>query len=236
MFARPGFGIQENVIGARSNVGSGGEQLRPQRVRSAEFMASGFVSRVVFEASVYGQEVEDRIAFRRFGNHFVAENRDRPLRGLGAEAVVRLALERLRPYVRGSVHRNFDDKQEGETTSQPESKMPAYPTWTAIAGVDARVALVPVNVNVEVVHVGERESTQPNAVTNNNKVYTLRPYTRVDMTLSTTEFALPPSLGETFVALRAYNLLYNRYTEPGFGGLDYPVLGRTFLFELRQAF
>ena len=91
------------------------------------------------------------------------------------------------------------------------------------------------NLNATLRGVGPRYASVLNLEANNRKAYTLPAYGTVDVAASTIGLAL---LGgtETSLAFSVKNLLDTRFVEPGFGGIDLPTVGRTFLLEIREAF
>ncbi len=72
LFSSPGFGSQNNTIGARS---IGGNGLVPQVVTSGEVLLSGrAIDQLRFDVGGYYQHVEDLIQFEYRGADFVARN------------------------------------------------------------------------------------------------------------------------------------------------------------------
>jgi outer membrane receptor protein involved in Fe transport len=226
LFARQGFGVQGNVIGSRTLPGR--KPLVPQSARSAALaMHLQAADRLILQASAYVQQVKDRIVFHKIGPNFIAQNLEDPQTGAGAELEAYLAFGNLRPYVKGAFHRNFaaDD-------SEPE--LGPHPELWALAGTDLRVPTAHVNANLEGRWVSERGATSDNIALNNRRAYTLDSYATLDVTLSTYDVRFWRDRETTFI-LTGRNVTDERWEEPGFGGFDLPTVGRTFMFEIRQA-
>ncbi len=82
--------------------------------------------------------------------------------------------------------------------------------------------------------MGERPATFGNTLFNSNQAYRLPALVTVDGTLLTNDFhPLGPRVATRF-SFTARNIFDRRYSEPGFGGFDVPIQGRTLLFGLQQ--
>jgi outer membrane receptor protein involved in Fe transport len=226
LFARPGFGAANNIIGNRNLQGVA--PLEPQRSRGLELSTSAeLLGHLAVEASVYGQEIRDRIAFERQGANYIALNAEDSEWGVGAELATQLVLDSLRPFLSVAWHRAMN--------AQRRALAIAYPALTALGGMEVRGRELPLALRAEVLYAAARNGSQTNVLFNNGQDYELPPYADINLTLSTQNLHLVSQEGETRLLLRVDNLLDERHSEPGELGFDLPTLGRTALFELRQS-
>lgn len=226
LYAYPGFGTGNNVVGAVTFGGA----LRPQQVVSVEAMMSARVKEVLLlEGALFFQRVSDVISFRQVATDFVARNEGQQTM-LGAELTARLNFKRVNPFVQIAGVGHFDP-----VTGFSFSPMPSFPALTVVGGVEAEWREAHVGAALLVRSATARGATQSNVLLNNDTAYSLPAYAAVD--LSVRSVALEP-LGpgtETRVQLTIRNLLDARYSEPGFGGIDLPVLGRAFTLVVQQS-
>ncbi len=83
--------------------------------------------------------------------------------------------------------------------------------------------------------VGERGASSSNIFINSGNSYALPAYQQFD--LAATATFIPLGKGhETRVLFAIRNLLDEHHSEPGFGGIDIPTLGRTFQLALTQMY
>jgi outer membrane receptor protein involved in Fe transport len=229
LFASPGFGSQNNTIGARSIGGSG---LVPQVVTSGEVIVSGrAIEQLRFDIGGYYQHVSDLIQFEYRGADFAARNQG-TLRGFGAEGEVRAELDALSLYAGASVPWTKEIDRNG--TAQPnQSGGAAYPTYWTRAGGSYRFWPAHLMLTAQVRVVGMRRSSSGNTLLNNLNEYEMPAYATVDITLA--------SLGlqffgdnETRILMSVKNVGDQRWSDPGFGGFDIPSIGRVWAIEIRQ--
>ena len=110
----------------------------------------------------------------------------------------------------------------------------AYPVVVGNTGVSAEIPRLPLRAGAELSAVGSRPSSTANALEAGGR-YALSPYVLLGGSLRTRGLHLIAQK-ETTVMLVARNLTNARYADPGFAGIDYPQLGRTFLLQLSQEF
>ena len=222
-----GFGSANNVIGSRTQ--PSGQPLVPQTVHSVELVNSlQLFGRVAIELSLWGQQIDDPIELVQVGANFQARNQA-VQRGFGAEGSVRLALGGLsaRLFAEGMLQ-----LVDGYVQALPPS---SYPSYRVGGELSAAVPKIYLSANARLARVGPRGATQSNAYLNNDTPYALPAYTSLDVSLSSLGLRF---LGgaQTTLAVSCRNLLDERPSEPGFGGLDVPTLGRLLAFELRGAY
>jgi outer membrane receptor protein involved in Fe transport len=228
LFAQPGFGAANNIIGNLNATGIPG--LRPQTVESAELVVYGrLASRAVLEAAFYYQRVRDQIEFRSGGTDYVARNGGESAY-TGFEAQAHLDLGTVRPFLTGAgVARVVRDRL---LLAAPA----AYPDLMATAGMDVDLFAGKVHLDGRVRFVGERGATASNVLYNLDHPYALPRFTTVDVTASTAGLLLLSDTAETRFIVSATDLLDQARSEPAFGGYDIPVVGRRVLLEVRQTF
>jgi outer membrane receptor protein involved in Fe transport len=228
MFAQPGFGASNNIIGNLNATGV--PALRPQTIESAELVVYGLIaSRAVLEASFFYQVLEDKIEFRSGGTDHVARNGGQTAY-VGAEATAHFDFGLWKPFLTGAAVAEI----EGRTVklTAPE----AYPNLVATAGVDLDLFSDRLHLSGWFRFVGERGATASNIFYNLDARYALPAYHTVDITLTTAKLYLLSDTAETRLLVSAADLLDRGRSEPAFGGYDLPVTGRRVLVGLRQSF
>ncbi len=225
LFGLPGFGSANNVIGNRTvqNV----RPLVPQRVASLEAVASFQpVGRLAIDGSVFAQRVDDKIEFVQAGPNFQARNQGTE-EAVGAELSARFAMGPLTATGAAEVVRNVAN---GLLRRQPLPMYPAQRAWLELYGAwpDYHLSLLG-----RVTHVGPRGASQSNVYLNDDTPYSLPAFTTVDLGVSTLGLSFFGG-AQTAFSLTVRNVLDARPSEPGFGGIDLPTLGRFAVLELRQ--
>ncbi|HMI83156.1 MAG TPA: TonB-dependent receptor plug domain-containing protein [Polyangiaceae bacterium] len=234
LFAHGGFGNSENVVGTERL--DNPEPLRPQVVTSVEFVATTQIGDfLVFEGSVFYQDLEDAIRFNQAGQLIVAKNSGSSVTA-GGELVAKLQLGRFRPYAAISASQQVSAELtrdlRGITSFSGSPSM--YPRLFGYGGCDLEILKSVLFGNVELAAAGPRGASQANFYQNDSQVYSLPAYYTIDMTLSTGQLPLlDRDLGTRF-SVSGRNLLGARQIEPGFSGVDIPQPGRTLLLQVRQ--
>jgi hypothetical protein len=228
LFAQPGFGAANNIIGNLNATGV--PALGPQTIQSAELVLYGLIaSRAVLEASFFYQVLKDKIEFRSGGTDHVARNGGQTAYA-GAEAAAHFDVGPWKPFLTGALVAQVD----GDTVllDAPE----AYPNMVGTAGFDLDMFSERLHLNARVRYVGERGATASNVFFNQDLRYSLPPFATVDLTVTTARLYLLGDTAETRIIVSAADLLNRAQSEPAFGGYDLPVSGRRVLVGLRQSF
>jgi iron complex outermembrane receptor protein len=231
LFAQPGFGNAGLVVGSQVVPVPGFGSVGPQTVTSVEAVASGsFLEHFALEASVYFQDLEDKIEFVQTGYDFVATNQGQRL-SVGLEASLRFTWQWLSAYGNGTVEGAFSGSGfDGHAAA-------LYPRGLGVIGVDVDLPRMHLHGNAQARIVGPRGGSQSNVYLNNNRYYELPTYGLVDLTISTAGLRLlGAQAGETRFVASGRNLADQRTPDPGYSGIDLPRLGRSFFFEIRQSF
>ena len=103
-------------------------------------------------------------------------------------------------------------------------------------GLQVKVPELFAQINMQLKWVGERGASQSNIYLNNDVYYSLPPYFTADLMLASFGLYLLNPYAETKIYASIVNLLDERHSEPGFGGLDVPTLGRQFWVGIQQSF
>jgi len=215
----------------------GNPALAPQRVHTVEGQVSVNPMRgVVVSTGLAYSLLLNKAEFVQQGLNRVAENLSE-MRSLAWESELVADYENL---VRGyaSFELPIVVRSLGRAGYQSElvgHSNVIYPGFIARGGVSARIPKrVPLRIGAEVSYVGPRRASDMNILENGGD-YRLPAYVMLDATLSTTPLEL---LGKrkTVLMLKARNLLDVRGPDPGFAGVDYPLLSRSFFVQLRQEF
>lgn len=226
LYAQPGFGISGNVVG--SETVKTGKQLTPQTIQSVELVTTAeLFQAVALEAAVFAQQIDDRIEFVQSGANFRATNQGEQ-RNIGVELAARGAIGRFAPFISASAQGIIDGEESSGLT-------PLYPNLMGRAGTFLEVPEASLTVMAQARVVGPRASSQSNTLLNNAKPYELPGYVEVDARVGTSNLYLLGDKLSTQISVTGTNLLNARYSDPGFGGLDIPALGRTVMLELRQS-
>lgn len=224
------YGVPNRVGDVLGNPG-----LSPQRVHTVEgqlsvnpwhgiVVSSGLAYSLLFNKAAFVQEGLNRVA-RNLSE----------MRALSWESEVVADYESwLRGYASFElplVARSLG--QTGYQASLVGHSNVIYPSFMVRGGASVRMpARVPLRVGVEAMYVGARRASDMNILEAGGD-YKLSAYTMLDATLSTTPLEL---LGhrKTVLMFKARNLMNVGGPDPGFAGVDYPLLSRSFLLQLRQ--
>ncbi len=111
------------------------------------------------------------------------------------------------------------------------------PPWIVRAGVSSAlpfIKTIPVRLGLRTMIVAPRRASGDNIVAAGG-AYELPVYGLLGASLSITDLEIFPA-GKTTFSLRAENLLDAKGPDPGFNGVDYPLLSRRIFVELSQVF
>ena len=127
-----------------------------------------------------------------------------------------------------------DTGQEGYQAQLVGDRNVIYPAYILRGGASGKVPYLPLRPGFEVMVVGPRRASEMNMLEHMGE-YELPAYTMLDVTLSTVGIELLDGR-ETVLMLKGRNLLDVRGPDPGFAGVDYPLLSRSVMAQLRQQF
>jgi iron complex outermembrane receptor protein len=225
MFAQPAFPTN-NVIG--SLTAGAASPLKPQTVDSVEGVAYVLLGdRLSIDLAGFYQRIADRIEFQFAGSDYIAHNAG-VVSYLGAEASLKASIDFITPFADASFVRSLTNGSDG-------NPLTAYPALMGSVGFDAEPPRLPVHLNVRARLVGPRAATFANTLFNGLQgQYSVPGYVSVDATLSSGGFHLLGPQTLTRFSVTGRNILDHRYSEPGFGGFDVPIQGRTVMFGVQQ--
>jgi len=230
LFSEAGFGNRNNIIGAYGF--NPNRPVQPQTSNIIELSLSAVVLKHwALEASLYGQDIQDKVEFSPVAGDFVAKNISRTI-SVGFEALSRLLFGRFSAYGWLSGHFNI----RSSFSPDAPNPSPLYPNWQGILGTDLDVPEAYLHLNVQARFVGERGASPSNVLLNNAVPYTLPAYGVLDVTISTQPLHPLGPTADTRLLLTARNLGPTRWSEPGNTGFDLPVIGPTFYLSLKQSF
>jgi TonB-dependent receptor-like protein len=226
MFAQPAFPTN-NVIGSITS--GAASPLKPQTVDSVEAVAYVLLGdRLSIDLAGFYQRIADRIEFQTGGSDYVVHNAG-VVSYVGAEASLKAAIDFITPFADASfVHSLTTARSDGDPLA-------AYPALMGSVGFDAEAPHLPVHLNVRTRVVGPRAATFANTLFNGLQgQYSVPGYASLDATLSSGGLHLLGPQTLTRFSVTGRNILDHRYSEPGFGGFDIPIQGRTVMFGIQQ--
>ena len=107
-----------------------------------------------------------------------------------------------------------------------------YPQYILRAGVSGRIPKAPLRAGVRLMYVGERPSSEMNAL-ENLSMYDLPSYLMLNASISTVGIELVEGR-ETTISVVGRNLTNRKVADPGFAGFDYPLSPLTVFLSLCQ--
>ncbi len=208
----------------------GNPDLRPEEARTFEG-AIGFVNTEHLSGSVnaFLSVVHEKVEFIYHRGNLVAQNLgDLESRGIELELRCKVG------HLLGCTHLSYQ-KTEMASGQSGNENLGLYPDWIWYFSLGYTVPAYYLNINLQQRYVGERVASQSNAAENPEGAYNLDAYGICTLTLSTEGLSLAGSK-ETILSLKVDNVADKRYAEPGYNGIDFPSLGRRFVFGITQQF
>lgn len=211
----------------------GNKDLKPERANTIEGVLSYAPSRALdVTGSVYYTHVDDKVSFfTRSGNPFAVNLGQ--LDSAGLEAAMKWRWRFLHGLLNTSLQKTVPTLSNG--FPDPDGVPEPYPGWMVNAGIGGPLWMLPVNTFAEARYVGWVAASQANFTANGHEPYSIPPAFVTDLTFTNADRYL---FGERESALtfKISNVFDTLYIQPGYGGVDYPGLGRTFSVRFRQAF
>lgn len=215
----------------------GNEDLEAQFARTVE-LAAGYGSDHYGEvqANVFFTQVLGLVEYLQHDLNLQAENAvDEDVAGAEVEG-------RLHPTpwfttkvgigVAGLTRQQLDEEQFALFAL--DELPPSFPSYQAHVLAEFRIPSPDIRIAPEVSFVGARSASQSNTVQAFG-TYELPAYILVSASAAAPNLDLIPGY-PTGVSLRVSNLLDAELSEPGFNGIDYPVIGRVGWLTLNQSF
>jgi iron complex outermembrane receptor protein len=211
----------------------GNKDLKPERANTLEGSVQYTPNRATdLTGTVYYNRVSDKVEFfTRAGNPFAVNLGQ--LDSAGLEGSYKWRWNILHGMLNSSLQATVPTLPSG--FPDPNGYPEPYPAWMVNAGVGAPVASWPLSAWLEARYVSAMPSSQANFAANGHETYTIPAAVVADLTLTSRDVYLFGDK-ETLISFKAANLFNTPTTQPGFGGIDYPGLGRSFLLRMSQTF
>jgi iron complex outermembrane receptor protein len=211
----------------------GNPDLKPEYAHTLEgAIVYAPAAGVDLTGNVYYTHVSDQISFETLGGNPYAVNLGQS-DSAGLEAAFNWKWRFLHGALNTSLQKTVPTLESGY--ADPAGVLPPYPFWMANAGLGAPLWKLPIHVWAEARYVGWVPSSQQNFAANGHEPYQLAPAFVADLTFTNSELYLIND-HPTNVTLQISNLFNATYAYPGYGGVDYPGLGRTVALRLGQSF
>jgi outer membrane receptor for ferrienterochelin and colicins len=215
---------------------AGNDTLKPSYVHTVEAQLSYRPDRYLqLKTGLAYNYLLDQAAFAQRGINEVALNMSR-VGSLSWETELRFDYRRkLAAYANLTLNRTVVRLDEDNFVADLSSYAnAAYPVVVVNAGGSAKIPVLPLRVSVELSYVSSRRSSSANTLEAGHQ-YELPAYALLGGTLRTIGLHLFDNKLTTLV-LVVRNLADVRYADPGFAGIDYPQLGRSFVLQAIQEF
>jgi iron complex outermembrane receptor protein len=214
----------------------GNPDLQPQRVHTVEGQISLHPTEgVAVSTGVAYSRLLNRARFVQRGLNRVAENlAEVECWSWESEVVVRYDrwLEATASSEVPFVTRDLG--QQGYQADLVGTANTIYPSYILRFDVFGEIPGLGLRPGIEALRVGPRRASEMNLLEQGGD-YELPPYTMLDITLSTVGIELLDDR-ETVILVKGRNVLDVRGPDPGFAGVDYPLLPASVLAQLRQQF
>jgi iron complex outermembrane receptor protein len=214
----------------------GNPKLQPQNAQTLELAAGWrFGDKGEIQGDVYLNHINGLVAYLQSGTVLLAQNlSDAWVVGGELEGRYRV----LKPvWIKlgvGVAQTVVSQSQRDTLINGHALDQPFYPSLQVHATIDWKLPVLGLQFSPTVTVVSSRLASVFNALEAFN-VYSLPPYALVSATLSMPDRIFFRDRPTRF-ALRVDDILDSRPVTPGVGGIDYPSLGRTFLFTVTQGF
>lgn len=215
---------------------AGNDKLKPSYVHTVETQLAYRPARyLLLTSGIAYSYLLDQATFAQRGINQVALNLSR-VESLSWESEARFDYRRkIAAYANLAVNHtvvSLSDASYVATLSNYSNA--AYPVFVANGGLSAEIPCLPLRASAEVSYVSARRSSSANTL-DAGAMYELPGYTLMGGNIRTVGFHLLPKK-ETSLMLVVRNLANTHYADPGFAGVDYPQLGRTFYLLATQEF
>jgi len=214
---------------------AGNQQLKPSFIHTVETQLSYRPTRYLFLASgVAYSYLLDQAAFEQQGINQVARNISR-VASLSWESEARLDYrKKVSAYANLAInHTVVSMNDAGYVAGLSNYSNAAYPLVVAGGGLSGEIPHLPLRASVEVSYVGIRRSSSANTL-DAGGMYELPGYVLVGGNIRTAGLHLLAEKKASSLMLAVRNLTNTHYADPGFAGVDYPQLGRTFFLMMAQ--
>lgn len=215
---------------------TGNEKLKPSYVHTVESQLAYRPTRsLVLTSGVAYSYLVDQATFAQRGINQVALNISR-VGSVSWDSEARFDYRRrVAAYANVALnHTVQSSRDQGYVATLSSYSNPAYPTLVANGGLSGDIPHAPLRTSAELSYVSARRSSTANTL-DAGAMYELPSYTLIGLDIRTVGLSLLPKR-ETLIRFGIRNLADTRYAAPGFAGVDYPQLGRTFYLMATQEF
>jgi iron complex outermembrane receptor protein len=215
---------------------AGNDKLKPSYVHTVESQLAYRPTRLLLLATgVAYSYLLDQAAFAQRGINQVALNISR-VGSVSWESEARFDYRRkLAAYANVALNHTVQSLRDPSYLATLSNySNPAYPKLVVNGGLSGDIPRLPLRASAEVSYVSARRSSTTNSL-DAGAMYELSSYTLIGVDLRTTGLHLLPKK-ETVLRFGIRNLADTHYAAPGFAGVDYPQLGRTFYLMATQEF
>lgn len=215
---------------------AGNDKLKPSYVHTVESQLAYRPTRLLLLATgVAYSYLLDQAAFAQRGINQVALNISR-VGSVSWESEARFDYRRkIAAYANIALNHTVQSMRDPSYLATLSNySNPAYPKLVANGGLSGELPRLPLRASAEFSYVSARRSSTANSL-DAGTMYELSSYTLIGLDLRTVGLHLLPKK-ETVLRFGIRNLADTRYAAPGFAGVDYPQLGRTFYLTATQAF
>ena len=214
----------------------GNPELGAQRADTVEIVGGYEIGeKGSVSANVFLNRIDSRVEYVQRGSFLTAENlTDEWIAGGELLLDLNFLSKRLLVDLGLGLAKTLSTSYSAESVIQStvEISQPLYPLFQGHLTLNYLIPWQELKVSVQSFYVGSRSASQSNIIEAGHE-YSKAGYFLLGLAFSTPEFQW---LGAKKTQFRAKidNLLGTSYSEPGFGGVDLPGMGRSFFFTVVQ--
>ncbi len=213
----------------------GNESLEAQEASTIEASVTAPLNdNLQVSATFYRTEVDDLVVFRSDASNLFATNSSKAETD-GVELEFRFLWRDIDAYF-NYAWQDTEQETPPDTIFVLEDRRDGeiYPEQSANLGISYRVPRWQANISFDARWVDERPASTQN-VLDANQFYFLDDYVDSTLTITTTAFSFVEGK-RGLLRIQAKNLFDDNYANPGFGGIEFPSLGRQILIGFEQRF
>ncbi len=213
----------------------GNPDLLAQQAKTYELSATIPVNNLIgINLTYFNTRVEDLVIFKTDGSNLLADN-SADSKTHGIEAELRLIWQGLSGFMNYSWQKTKRDKNPDNLfLLEHRENGEIVPEQAANLGLSYYWQAPEVNISWRNRWVGRREASSLN-VLQANQFYSLDSYIDSSFSLSTNRYSFIKNR-EANLTLQVKDVFNTKYVNPGFGGIEFPSLGRQLLISFAQRF
>ena len=213
----------------------GNPNLQAQQAKTIEISAAMPLNDALhFSLTYFNTKVKNLVAFTSDGSNLFANNSS-DSKTDGIEFELRMLWQGIDGYLNYSWQQTKRDKPPFSLFVLEHRKTgELYPEQTVNLGINYLWKTQQIKFSWNNRWVGKRLASSSNVLFI-NQFYQLDPYLESTFTVSTTKLSLFTNK-KTNLRLQIKDLFNSNYVNPGFGGIEFPSLGRQFLLTFEQNF